>query len=141
MPNPEALAHNFEEIAEKCRQEVGDADEIDKRNNQLREQILEKIRKRESLQQDMLEMQKYVQVKAEIAKCRTKHDEMVQRFAELEAKKNRRREVLAKIEELAGRSVVMKTDKQPASCWLTTTREQTANEIEANLTEKKTEER
>jgi len=66
---------------------------------------------------------------------------MVQRFAELEAKKNRRREVLAKIEELAGRSVVMKTDKQPASCWLTTTREQTANEIEANLTEKKTEER
>lgn len=138
----DALAQTeFEEIEQKCRQEVGDADEVDKRNNQLREQILEKIRKRESLQQDMLEMQKYAQVKTEIAKCRTKHDEMVQRFAELEAKKMRRRDLLAKIEELAGRSVVLNNDKLPASCWLTSTRDQAANGNKSNSMEKNTEER
>jgi len=80
----------------------------------------------------MLEMQKYAQVKAEIAKCRTKHDEMVQRFAELEAKKKRRKDLLAKIEELAGRSVTLNNDKMSSSCWLSTTRETAPNENQAN---------
>jgi len=133
LSKPDTLAHTeFAELAEKCRQKVGDADEIEKRNNQLREQILENIRKRESLQQDMREMQKYAQVKAEIAKCRTKHDEMVQRFAELEAKKKRRKDLLAKIEELAGRSVTLNNDKMSSSCWLSTTRETAPNENQAN---------
>jgi len=142
LSSPDALAQTeFAELAEKCRQEVGDADEVEKKNNQLREQILEKIRKRESLQQDMLEMQKYAQVKAEIAKCRTKHDEMVQRFGELEAKKNRRKDLLAQIEELAGRSVVLNNDKLSPSCWLSTSREQAVNENKPNLTEKNAEKR
>ena len=57
---------------------------------------------------------------------------MVQRFAELEAKKKRRKDLLAKIEELAGRSVTLNNDKMSSSCWLSTTRETAPNENQAN---------
>ena len=66
---------------------------------------------------------------------------MVQRFGELEAKKNRRKDLLAQIEELAGRSVVLNNDKLSSSCWLSTTREQAVNENKPNLTEKNAEKR
>lgn len=66
---------------------------------------------------------------------------MVQRFGELEAKKNKRKDLLAKIEELAGRSVVLNNEKLSPGCWLSTTREQASNENIANLTEKNAEKR
>ncbi|CAG5087486.1 Oidioi.mRNA.OKI2018_I69.PAR.g11555.t1.cds [Oikopleura dioica] len=111
------MEKEFAEVAEMCRQQIGDSNEINQRNEQLKEQILERLKKRQSLKDDMKDMQKYAQVKAEMAKCTAKHDEMVQRFAEQEAMKARRREVLAKIELMAGRSLTLSHESAaPTKC-------------------------
>ena len=54
----------FQEVAEKCRQQIGDSNEINERNDRLKEQILERLKRRQSLKDDMKDMQKYAQVKA-----------------------------------------------------------------------------